>query len=124
VRSGVIEGPRLFDGFPFHLEIDSCVLIGRAGVSEPLTDRDDVAARSEQMHGRTVSINSTRRINRVARQHARCTSRRPCETIMRHNARQERAQVLSTFLASVPKLRGLSSQRTPDFWPNLSKAAV
>jgi hypothetical protein len=54
----VIEGPRLLDGFPFHLEIDGCIPIGRcdAGVSEPLTDRDDVDARSEQVHGRTVPV--------------------------------------------------------------------
>jgi hypothetical protein len=31
----------------------------------------------------------------------------PSETTMRHNARQQRAQVLSMSLASVPKLRGL-----------------
>ena len=44
--------------------------------------------------------------------------------IMRHNARQQRAQILSMFLESVPKLRGLASQKPPDLRPNLWTAAV
>ena len=41
----------------------------------------------------------------------RRASRRPFENTMRHNARHQRAQVLSMFLASVPTHRRLSSQK-------------
>jgi hypothetical protein len=42
---------------------------------------------------------------------------------MRHNARHQRAQVLSMFLASVPKLRRPSSQKGAVFRADLLQAA-
>ena len=47
---------------------------------------------------------------------------RPGEDTMRHNARHQRTLVLSMFLASVPKLRWLSSQKMPDFRADLLEA--
>jgi hypothetical protein len=53
----VIDRPRQLKGFSLHLEINGGVPVrrGDAGVAEPLTDRDDVDAGSEQMDGRAVS---------------------------------------------------------------------
>jgi hypothetical protein len=52
-----IEGSRLLDGLPLHLEIDGRVSVrrGHTGVTKPLTDRDDVDARSERVDGGTVT---------------------------------------------------------------------
>jgi hypothetical protein len=48
----------------------------------------------------------------------------PGETVMRHNARQQRTLVLSMFLASVPKLRRLSSQDRAVFQADSETATV
>jgi hypothetical protein len=56
-----------------------------------------------------------RRKRRNADSNTRLEARRRCETIAGHNACHQRAQVLSTSLASVPKLRWLSSVKCPVF---------
>jgi hypothetical protein len=53
----VIDRSRLLDCFSLHLEVDGRIPIrrGHTGVTKPLTDGDDVDARSKQVYGGTVS---------------------------------------------------------------------
>ena len=46
-----------FDGLSLHLNIDSGVTIGRGdtSVAQPLADREDVDARSQQVYSGAVS---------------------------------------------------------------------
>jgi len=53
----VINGLRLFDGLSLHFEIQGGVAVSRGdtGMAKPLTDRDDVNARAQQMYCGTVA---------------------------------------------------------------------
>ena len=54
---GVIDGLGLFDCLSLHFEIQRGIAVSRGdtGVAKPLTDRDDVDARAQQMYCGTVA---------------------------------------------------------------------
>ena len=53
----ILDRLGLFDGLPLHLNVDRGVTVGRgdASVAQPLADREDVDARSQQMYRGAVA---------------------------------------------------------------------
>jgi hypothetical protein len=53
----VLDTLGLFDGLSLHLDIDRSVAIGRGdtSVAQPLADREDIDARSQQVYSGAVS---------------------------------------------------------------------